>query len=165
MLLDQESAISETYFRTNKAMNIVYDTFKVTHSKAPLPRLIVELKKEVSSITAKDVTLDLARLNRATKHEMECGEVVEYLKAEFDALKLFSHSAIVNYGKVLNEKNKFERQCIFMKKHYEDIIHENTQAMQKLKVTGVHILGYGLDKVLCWRFAEFISGFYIYSFL
>ena len=41
--------------------------------------------------------------------------MIQFLHAEYDALRIFSHSAIVNYGKVIAEKNNFEKQLQEMK--------------------------------------------------
>ena len=58
---------------------------------------------------------------------------IEYLKTEFQSLRIQSHQAIINYGKVLGEKISVERQIDKVKQQYQESLKEFNNKLNSIK--------------------------------
>ena len=58
---------------------------------------------------------------------------IEYLKTEFQSLRIQSHQAIINYGKVLGEKISVERQIDKVKQQYQESLKEFNNKVNSIK--------------------------------
>mmetsp|Transcript_18642 Transcript_18642/g.16505 ORF Transcript_18642/g.16505 Transcript_18642/m.16505 type:complete len:209 (+) Transcript_18642:404-1030(+) len=139
ILNQQERAMSEAYIHSNLAIGETIQEFKqnaIYERNLKHPDYL-KLQKRVMTIdlTTKDrkinmdVVIELDQLNKATRNQPYCKEIIGYVLNEFEALKLVSHSAMNNYLQNYSTLMKIQNKH----KYYEEIIEQKDNHYKNLK--------------------------------